>query len=183
MLYTLDGRTPILKGNNYVAPNASLIGRVCLEQGASVWFNCVLRGDTDDIVVGEGSNVQDACVLHTDAGIKLRIGSNCTIGHKVMLHGCDIGDGSLVGIGSVILNNARIGKNSIVGAGSLIPERKHFPDNVLIMGQPAKVVREIGPAEFKVLAASAEIYRANSARYTAGLQAVSESSDTADSPS
>lgn len=163
-------------GENYVAPNATLIGRIILEQAASVWFNCVLRGDTDDIVVGQGSNVQDGSVLHTDAGIRLQIGRNCTIGHMVMLHGCEIGDQSLIGIGSIILNNAKIGKNSIVGAGSLIPERKTYPDNVLIIGRPGKVVREIGEPEMQLLKGSAEIYQQNAQRYLSGLKAQSSPS-------
>lgn len=170
MIYTLENRTPQLLGGNYVAPNATLIGRVTLEQLASVWFNCVLRGDTDDISVGEGSNIQDGSVLHTDPGVKLRVGANCTIGHMVMLHGCEIGDGSLIGIKSVILNNAKIGKNSLVGAGTLIPERKVFPDGVLIMGTPGKVVRELGPQEIQMMQINAQVYRDNAKRYLAGLQ-------------
>lgn len=165
MIYSLEQHTPVLKGDNYVAPNATLIGRVTLEPGASVWFNCVLRGDCDDIVVGQGSNVQDACVLHTDHGFKLSIGQNCTIGHMVMLHGCEIGDGSLIGIKAVILNGAKIGKNSIVGAGTLIPERKVFPDNVLIMGVPGKVVREIGPQDLAAMKFGAEFYQQNGRRF------------------
>lgn len=170
MIYTLENRTPVLLGDNYVAPNATLIGRVTLEKLASVWFNCVLRGDTDDITVGEGSNIQDGSILHTDPGIKLRVGANCTIGHMVMLHGCEIGDGTLIGIKSVILNNAKIGKNSLVGAGTLIPERKVFPDGVLIMGTPGKVVRELGPQELQAIQINAQVYRDNAKRYLAGLK-------------
>lgn len=170
MIYTLENRTPVLLGDNYVAPNAILIGRVILEKLASVWFNCVLRGDTDDITVGEGSNIQDGSILHTDPGIKLRVGANCTIGHMVMLHGCEIGDGTLIGIKSVILNNAKIGKNSLVGAGTLIPERKVFPDGVLIMGTPGKVVRELTPPELQAIQINAQVYRDNAKRYLAGLK-------------
>ena len=170
MIYTLENRTPALLGDNYVAPNATLIGRVTLEKLASVWFGCVLRGDTDDITVGEGSNIQDGSILHTDPGIKLRIGANCTIGHMVMLHGCEIGEGSLIGIKSVILNNAKIGRNSLVGAGTLIPERKVFPDGVLIMGTPGKVVRELGPQEIQMLQINAQVYRDNAKRYLAQLK-------------
>ena len=170
MIYSLEQYTPELEGDNYVAPNAVLIGRVTLRPGASVWFNCVLRGDCDDIVVGEGSNVQDACVLHTDHGFKLQIGKDCTVGHMVMLHGCEIGDGSLVGIRSVILNGAKIGRNSIVGAGTLIPERKTFPDNVLIMGTPGKVVREIGPQDIAALRFGAEFYQNNGRRFREHLR-------------
>ncbi|MGQ0530892.1 MAG: gamma carbonic anhydrase family protein [Panacagrimonas sp.] len=170
MIYTLENRTPQLLGDNYVAPSATLIGRVTLERLASVWFGCVLRGDTDDITVGEGSNIQDGSILHTDPGIKLRVGANCTIGHMVMLHGCEIGEGSLIGIKSVILNNAKIGRNSLVGAGTLIPERKLFPDGVLIMGTPGKVVRELNPQELQAIQINAQVYRDNAKRYLAGLK-------------
>lgn len=169
MIYTLENRTPQLHPDSFVAPNAVVIGRVCLEAESSVWFNCVLRGDTDDITVGEGSNVQDGSVLHTDPGIKLRIGRGCTIGHMVMLHGCEIGDGSLIGIKSVVLNGARIGQQCLVGAGSLVTERKQFPDGVLIMGTPAKVVRELTAPERAALAINAQIYRDNARRYRAAL--------------
>lgn len=172
MLYSIDSFAPVLVGDNYVAPNATLIGRIRLERAASVWFNCVLRGDTDDIVVGEGSNVQDGSVLHTDPGLKLHIGAHCTIGHMVMLHGCEIGDGSLIGIKSVILNGARIGRNSLVGAGTLIPERKSFPDGVLIMGTPGKVVRELSPQDIQMMQINAQVYRDNARRYLAGFKPV-----------
>ena len=167
MIHTLENRTPLLKGDNFVAPNATLIGRVTLEAQASVWFNCVLRGDCDEIIVGEGSNIQDASVLHTDVGFQLRIGANCTIGHMVMLHGCEIGEGSLVGIKAVILNGSKIGRNSLVGAGTLIPERKTYPDGVLIMGTPGKVVRELSPQEIQGLQVNAQFYRENGKRYLA----------------
>jgi carbonic anhydrase/acetyltransferase-like protein (isoleucine patch superfamily) len=167
MIHTLENRTPLLKGDNFVAPNATLIGRITLEAQASVWFNCVLRGDCDEIIVGEGSNIQDGSVLHTDVGFQLRVGPNCTIGHMVMLHGCEIGEGSLVGIKAVILNGSKIGKNSLVGAGSLIPERKSYPDGVLIMGTPGKVVRELSPQEIQNLQLNAQFYRENAKRYLA----------------
>lgn len=169
MIHSIDGITPVLKGDNFVADNATLIGRVTLEPLASVWFNCVLRGDTDEIIVGHGSNVQDGSVLHTDPGIKLVVGRDCTIGHMVMLHGCEIGDGSLIGINSVILNHARIGRNCVVGAGTLIPERKTYPDNVLIMGTPGKVVRELDDQQLALIKTNAEVYRQNAKRYLAGL--------------
>ena len=172
MNYTLESHSPIFKGENFVADNAVLIGRVTLERLASVWFNCVIRADCDTITVGEGSNVQDGSVLHTDPGIPLHIGANCTIGHMVMLHGCEIGEGTLVGIKSVILNGAKIGKNSLVGAGTLIPERKTYPDGVLIMGTPGKVVRELGPQDIQRLQINAEVYRQNAKRYLAGLTKV-----------
>lgn len=167
MIHTLENRTPLLKGDNFVAQNATLIGRITLEAQASVWFNCVLRGDCDEIIVGEGSNIQDGSVLHTDVGFQLRVGANCTIGHMVMLHGCEIGEGSLVGIKAVILNGSKIGKNSLVGAGSLIPERKSYPDGVLIMGTPGKVVRELSPQEIQNLQLNAQFYRENAKRYVA----------------
>lgn len=170
MLYALDEFSPVLKGDNFVAESATVIGRVVLERGASVWFNCVLRGDCDEIVVGQGSNVQDSSVLHTDDGIRLVIGAQCTVGHMVMLHGCEIGDGSLIGIQSVILNGAKIGKNSIVGACTLIPERKVFPDNVLIMGSPGKVVRELGPQDLHAMRFGVLFYQQNAQRYLKGLR-------------
>jgi len=167
MIHTLENRTPLLKGDNFVAPTATLIGRITLEAQASVWFNCVLRGDCDEIIVGEGTNIQDGSVLHTDVGFQLRVGANCTIGHMVMLHGCEIGEGSLVGIKAVILNGSKIGKNSLVGAGSLIPERKTYPDGVLIMGTPGKVVRELSAQEIQNLQLNAQFYRENAKRYLA----------------
>lgn len=173
MIYTLDQRAPLIKEGAWVADNATLIGAVTLEQNANIWFNCVLRGDNDDLVVGENSNVQDGSVLHTDAGIKLKIGRDCTIGHMVMLHGCEIGDNTLVGIKSVILNRARVGKNSIVGANSLVTEGKQFPDNVMLMGAPAKVVRELTPQEVQIIKLTAAHYVDNARRYNSTLKAVS----------
>jgi len=172
MLYALDERRPQFIGECWVAPNATLIGNVRLENNASVWFNAILRGDCDEISVGENSNIQDGSVLHTDPGIKLRVGRDCTIGHLVMLHGCEIGDNSLVGIGSVILNRVKIGRNCIVGAKSLIPEGKSFPDNSLIMGAPAKVVREVSAQEAQFLKLQAEHYVQNARRYREKLQPV-----------
>jgi carbonic anhydrase/acetyltransferase-like protein (isoleucine patch superfamily) len=170
MIYTLDQRTPLIKSGAWVADNATIIGSVTLEENANVWFNCVLRGDNDDLIVGENSNVQDGSVLHTDPGIKLRIGRDCTIGHLVMLHGCEIGDNSLVGIKSVILNRAKIGKNSIVGANSLVTEGKQFPDGVMLMGAPAKVVRELTPQEIQVIGFTSKLYVENAKRYRTQLR-------------
>ena len=172
MLYQLDQRKPELQGDNFVADNASLIGSVVLERGASVWFNAVLRGDNDELRVGEGSNVQDGSVLHTDPNLKLVIGKHCTIGHLVMLHGCEIGDGSLIGIKSVVMNRARIGRNCLVGANSLVTEGKQFPDGVMILGSPAKVVRELTSEEIAGLRKSAEVYAQHSLRYRAGLKRI-----------
>ena len=170
MIYTLDQRVPQFNSGAWAAENATIIGSVTLESNANVWFNCVLRGDNDDLIVGENSNVQDGSVLHTDPGIKLRIGRDCTIGHLVMLHGCEIGDNTLVGIKSVILNRAKIGKNSIVGANSLVTEGKQFPDNVMLMGAPAKVVRELTPQEIQVIQFTSQLYVKNAQRYREKLK-------------
>ena len=170
MFYALDQCSPHLSEGSWVADGASVIGSVTLERNASVWFNCVLRGDNDDLIVGENSNVQDGSVLHTDAGIKLRIGRDCTIGHLVMLHGCEIGDNTLIGIKSVILNRARIGKNCIVGANSLVTEGKVFPDNSMILGAPAKVVRELTPQEVQINTLMARHYVDNARRYREKLR-------------
>jgi len=170
MLYALDDRIPRIAADAWVADNASVIGSVQLAAGSSVWFNCVLRGDNDDLIVGENSNVQDGSVLHTDPGLKLIIGRGCTIGHQVMLHGCSIGDNSLVGIQSVVLNRAVIGKNSMVGAGSLVPEGKQFPDGVLLMGSPAKVVRELTAPEIQMLQYVSQLYVKNAQRYRGKLR-------------
>jgi carbonic anhydrase/acetyltransferase-like protein (isoleucine patch superfamily) len=170
MLYALEDRVPHIADGAWVAENATIIGSVRLAAGSSVWFNCVLRGDNDDLIVGENSNVQDGSVLHTDAGIKLVIGRGCTIGHQVMLHGCSIGDNSLIGIQSVVLNRAVIGRNSIVGAGSLVAEGKQFPDGVLLLGSPAKVVRELTAPEIQVLQYTSQIYVKNAQRFRGKLR-------------
>lgn len=172
MLHSIDHRTPQIAEDAWVAPNATVIGAVTLGARASVWFNCVLRGDTDRILIGVDSNVQDGSVLHTDPGIVLRIGRGCTVGHMVMLHGCDVGDYSLVGIGAVVLNGARIGAQSIVGARSLVTEGKQFPDGVLIMGSPAKVVRELTAEEKQMIVGMGQHYVANAQRYRSGFKSV-----------
>lgn len=171
MLYALDGTAPTLPEDKdfWVAPGARLIGRVTLGAGASVWFNAVLRGDREPIVVGRGSNVQDGCVCHTDLGFPLTIGPGCTIGHMAILHGCTIGAGSLVGMGATVLNGAAIGEGSLVGAGALVTEGKAIPGGVLVVGRPAKVVRDLTAAETASLATSAATYRANMARFRSGL--------------
>ncbi|MBZ0261574.1 MAG: gamma carbonic anhydrase family protein [Hyphomicrobiales bacterium] len=173
-LHILDGIAPELpaEGSCWIAASADVIGRVRLERNASIWFNAVLRGDNELISVGEGSNVQDGCVLHTDMGSPLTVGKHCTIGHKVMLHGCTIGDNTLVGIGSIILNNAVIGKNCLIGAHSLISERKVIPDNSLVMGSPGKVVRELDAEAIARLSAAAASYVRNWQRYAKGLRPV-----------
>ena len=173
MKYALGDRTPEFEGGgHYIADNATIIGSVRLKDQASVWFNCVLRGDNDWLIVGARSNIQDGSVLHTDEGIELVIGANVTIGHKVMLHGCTIGDNSLIGIGSTILNNAKIGKNSIVGAQSLVTEGKAFPDGSLILGSPAKAVRQLSDEEIAFITWSADVYVKNAARFNAELNAL-----------
>lgn len=171
-LYSLDAIAPTLDADSWVAPGARLIGKVILRAGASVWFNAVLRGDNEPIEVGMGSNVQDGCVLHTDIGAPLTIGPDCTIGHMAILHGCTIGAGSLVGMGATVLNHAVIGRGVLIGAGALVTEGKAIPDGVLVTGRPGKVVRDLTPAEIEGLIGSAIRYRANMARFRAGLAAI-----------
>jgi carbonic anhydrase/acetyltransferase-like protein (isoleucine patch superfamily) len=142
-IYELDGNAPKLGQGAWVADNAEVIGQVEMGENASVWYGCVVRGDTEKIRIGRNSNIQDLSVLHADAGVPLTIGDNVTVGHQVMLHGCTVGDGTLIGIQAVVLNNARIGRNSIVGAGSVVTEGKEFPDNSLIVGAPAKAIRTL----------------------------------------
>jgi len=166
-VYNLGNATPELPdGEEYwIAPNAAVIGRVILKKNASVWFGATLRGDNEPIVVGENSNVQDGSVCHTDMGSPLVIGANVTVGHMVMLHGCTIGDNSLVGIGSIVLNGARIGKNCLIGANCLITEGKEIPDNSLVMGAPGKVVREVSAEQARMLAGGALHYVENWKRF------------------
>ena len=168
-LYALDGVAPELGDGAWVAPGARLAGRVVLRAGASVWFNAVLRGDNEAIEVGIGSNVQDGCVLHTDRGFPLTIAADCTIGHMAILHGCAIGEGSLVGMGATVLNGARIGRSVLIGAGALITEGKDIPDGVLVVGRPGKAVRDLTDGEIAGLRRSAAGYRANAARFRDGL--------------
>lgn len=158
------------EGRCWVAPNAILIGKVRLAAMASVWYGAVLRGDNEPIVVGERSNIQDGCVLHTDMGAPLTIGDDCTIGHMAMLHGCTIGRNSLIGIGAVVLNHARIGDNCLIGAKALIPEGKVIPDGSLVMGVPGKVVRQLSPAEIEGLTHSAAHYVENWQRFARDLR-------------
>jgi carbonic anhydrase/acetyltransferase-like protein (isoleucine patch superfamily) len=171
MLYALDGTAPELDPEAWIAPGARLSGRVVLHRGASVWFNAVLRGDNEPIVVGENANVQDNCVCHTDMGVPLTIGANCTIGHMAILHGCIIGECSLVGMGSTVLNGAVIGPHVLLGAGSLVTEGKEIPEGTLAVGRPARPVRELTQAEIEGLLRSAEHYRANAERFRSGLAA------------
>ena len=169
-IYQLDNLTPAIHASAWVADNAQVVGNVALGQDSSVWFGVVIRGDTETITVGRGSNIQDNSVLHADQGMPLVIGENVTVGHQVMLHGCSIGNGSLIGIGSVVLNGAKIGKNCLVGAGSLVTEGKEFPDGSMIIGSPAKAVRQLSPEQLEGLKMSAKDYVANARRYKNGLK-------------
>ena len=171
-VYELDGVAPRLGPGAWVADNAEVIGQVSLGENASVWYGCVIRGDTERITIGRNSNIQDLSVLHADHGKPLTIGDNVTVGHQVMLHGCTVGDGSLIGIQAVVLNGARIGRNCIVGSGSVVTEGKEFPDNSLIIGSPAKVVRMLDDAAARKLAESAAHYVENGRRYRKGLKKI-----------
>ncbi|NHQ74986.1 gamma carbonic anhydrase family protein [Roseovarius gahaiensis] len=168
-LYALDGHAPQIADDTWIAPDANLIGRVVLETAASVWFGCTLRGDNEPIVIGQGSNVQENCIMHTDMGFPLIIGAGCTIGHKVMLHGCTIGENSLIGMGATVLNGAVIGRDCLIGAGALITEGKEIPDGSLVMGAPGKVVRQLDDAAIAGLRASALHYQHNMRRFRDGL--------------
>ena len=173
MLYTLSGRTPELNGQqHFIAPNASVIGSVILENNVSIWFNVVIRGDNEPIRIGENSNVQDGVVMHTDPGAPLTLGKNVTVGHMAMLHGCTIGDGSLIGIHSTILNHAVIGRNCLIGANTLITEGKVIPDNSLVVGSPGKVLRSLREEEIAALHANAARYVENIGRYRGSLVSI-----------
>jgi len=166
LICSLEDRAPILEGDDrFIADNATIVGSVRLKADTSVWFGAVLRGDSDWINVGTGSNIQDGCVLHADPGIPLNIGAGVTVGHMVMLHGCTIGDNTLIGIGSIVLNHASIGANSIVGANSLVTEGREVPDGVLSIGSPAKVVRELTAGEIQLNTAAARHYVENGRRF------------------
>ena len=171
-IYELDGKSPELGAGAWVADSAQVMGNVKLADNASVWFGAVLRGDTETLSIGRNSNIQDLSVLHADIGCPLTVGDNVTVGHQVMLHGCTIGDNTLIGIQAVVLNNAKIGRNSIVGAGSVVTEGKEFPDNSLIMGSPAKVVRTLDDEAAAKLRQGAENYVANARRFAKGLKKV-----------
>lgn len=168
-LYRLGGTQPRLAETAWVAPGALVLGDVVMNEGASIWFNAVVRGDNEPIIIGARSNIQDGSVLHSDPGSPLTIGEGVTVGHNVTLHGCTIGDNALIGIGSIILNRAVIGRDSIVGAGSLVPEGKTYPDGVLILGSPARVVRELTPEQVAGLRRSADHYVANAQRFARDL--------------
>src|SRR3981189_341121 len=166
-IYQLDGQAPEFPsdGNYFIADTAAVIGKVRLLNSASVWFGAVLRGDNEWIEIGENSNVQDNSTCHTDMGFPLKIGKGCTVGHNVILHGCTLEDGALVGMGSIVMNGARIGRGSIVGAGSVIPEGKQFPEHSLIIGAPARVIRTLEPAQVTAMGSAARFYVSNASRF------------------
>ena len=169
-IYELDGVAPRVAASAWVADTAQVIGNVVLGENASVWFGTVVRGDTEAITIGAGTNIQDASVLHADFGQPLVIGERVTVGHQVMLHGCTIGDETLIGIGAIVLNGARIGKNCLVGAGALVTEGKEFPDGSMIIGSPAKAVRELSPEHIEGLRQSARHSMDNARRFQSGLR-------------
>ena len=169
MFYDLKDKKPKSTGENWVAPNATIIGDVTLEKNSSIWFNAVLRGDIENIYIGEGSNIQDGSVLHTDPGFPLKVGKDVTVGHLVMLHGCTIGDNSLIGIGAVILNNAKIGKNCIIGAKALIAENKEIPDDSLVVGSPGRIIRKVTEDEKKAVLENTRHYQDNWKRYSQSI--------------
>lgn len=171
-LYALGNDHPNIAEDTWIAPDANLIGKVVVEQGASVWFGVTIRADHEEIRIGAGSNVQENTVMHIDAGYPLTIGANCTIGHKAMLHGCTIGDNTLIGMGATVLNGAKIGKNCLIGASALITEGKEIPDNSLVMGAPGKIIREIDDATVAKLTASAIHYQENMRRFKAELKEI-----------
>ena len=173
-VYALGKISPRLpeSGNFWVAPDAQVMGNIVLLENASIWFAAVLRGDNETITIGENSNVQDGSILHTDVGFPMRLGKNVTVGHQAMLHGCTVGDNSLVGIGATILNGAKIGKNCLIGAHALVGEGKEIPDNSMVLGMPGKVVRELGEDNEKMMIVSAAHYVENWQRYKRDLKKI-----------
>jgi carbonic anhydrase/acetyltransferase-like protein (isoleucine patch superfamily) len=173
-IYELDGQAPDLPadGDYFIAETATVIGKVRLKKGASVWFGAVLRGDNEWIEVGEGSNVQDGSTCHTDLGFPLTIGKNCTVGHNVILHGCTLEEGALVGMGSTVMNGAIIRRGSVVGAGAVITEGKEFPEHSLIIGAPARVIRTLDAAQVERMGSAAKFYVANGPRFKKGLKRI-----------
>lgn len=170
MIYELDDRKPVLEGDNFVAPNAAVIGSVRMKRGANVWWSVTIRGDNDLITLGENVNVQDNTVIHTDGGIQVNLERNVSIGHLVMLHGCTVRENSLIGIGAIVLNNAVIGKNCLVGAGAMVTEGKVIPDGSLVLGVPGKVVRQLTPEEIARNTWIAEHYVERAGKYLKGLK-------------
>ena len=171
-IYELDGHRPTLGQNAWVADSAQVVGKVTLEENASVWFGTIIRGDSEHITIGRNSNVQDGSVLHADEGVPLTLGENVSVGHKVMLHGCTVGEGSLIGIGAVVLNHAKIGRNCLVGAGALVTEGKEFPDGSMILGSPAKAVKQLSPEQIAGLRRIAQHYVENAERYRKGFKKI-----------
>lgn len=171
-IYALGEFEPKVDDLAWVAPDANVIGKIVLEAKSSVWFGATLRGDNEEIYIGAGTNVQENTVMHTDMGYPLRVGENCTIGHKVMLHGCTIGDNTLIGMGAIVLNGAKIGKNCLIGAGALITENKVIPDGSLVMGSPGKVVRELDEKAFQNLTMSALHYQKKAALFKADMRPI-----------
>jgi carbonic anhydrase/acetyltransferase-like protein (isoleucine patch superfamily) len=173
-LYELDGVAPRLPadGSAWIAPDAALIGNVTLAPGVSIWFNAVLRGDNEPIAIGRDSNVQDGCVFHTDPGYPLTIGADVTVGHKAILHGCTVGDGSLIGMGAVVMNGASVGASCLLAANALVTEGKEIPDRSLVVGQPAKVVRPLDDATVRLIREASVRYRARQEQYRAGMRLV-----------
>jgi carbonic anhydrase/acetyltransferase-like protein (isoleucine patch superfamily) len=165
MIYEFENNTPILHKDSWAASNAVLVGKVILEKNSNVWFNVVLRGDIEPITIGEGSNVQDGSVFHTDPGCPVTLGKNVTVGHMVVLHGCKVDNDTLIGIGSTILNKTKIGKNCIIGANTLIPENKIIPDNSLVLGSPGKVIRQVTDKEIEEIKENAKHYVDNYKKY------------------
>ncbi len=172
-IYELDGIKPqISQGFNWIAPTAVLIGDIHVGESVGIWFGSVLRGDNEPITIHDDTNIQENCVMHTDPGFPLTIGKGCTIGHKAMLHGCTIGNNSLIGMGATVLNGAKIGENCLIGAGALVPEGKEIPDNSLVVGMPGKVIRQLDDNAIQGLKASAQHYVANAKRFASGLKEV-----------
>ena len=171
MKYSFEDHKVVCKGDYWIAPNAIVIGSVILEPNASVWFGCIVRGDNDTITLGENSQLQDGCVVHVDPGFPVTLGKGVSVGHMAMLHGCTIGDGSLIGIKSVILNGAKIGRNCLIGANSLITERKEIPDGSLVMGSPGKILRSLSPEEIRDINSFADQYVQQFKRYQTGFRA------------
>ncbi len=170
MIYELDAVSPTLKGNNYIAPNATVIGHVVMGKNTSVWWGVTIRGDNDTITLGDNVNIQDGSVLHTDEGVPLNLENGVSVGHMAMLHGCTVGEGSLIGIKAVVLNHAVIGRDCLIGANSLIPEGKVIPDRSLVVGSPGRVVRQLTDEEVKGVRSIAQHYVDNAARYLATLK-------------
>ncbi len=173
-IYEIEGISPTLpqSGNYWVAETATVMGRVILKENASIWYGAVLRGDNDPITIGENTNIQDGSVIHTDIGMPCTVGAHVTVGHMVMLHGCTVGDESLIGIGATVLNGARIGRNCIIGAHALIPEGKEIPDNSLVMGAPGKVIKQVSEQQVAMFRLSAEHYVENWKKHRTGLRRI-----------